>query len=227
MSKIAATTRELKELREAILAEEKAKAQPLVAQLPGHTPAAPAPPPATPAVTPVILPPLGSTELAARKEANPKPRPKTVDPKDAALIIPMTPSIAERLDRNTEQTRWSSAELVMELIRAHLHKGYPAIFYGEQLIARPGLYRSIERNPLTTVLKISSGEGIFNFAVSPENPDYISWQSYFVKEKASTPEKLACQVCLFNLQSYLEGVEDFQIQGWRKGISPEHFLVSP
>ncbi|MBM3835750.1 MAG: hypothetical protein FJ403_21270 [Verrucomicrobia bacterium] len=247
MSKSSSSLKELKGLREAVLAEEKTKTQARLQNLPPNPITAPRPepvltePPAwepTPddlveSAAPVAAPP--SAPAPARPQAAPAAI-KTPPPSapaanrnkagaDPALIIPLTPKIQERLQKHVDSTRWSQADLVIELIRAFLHRGYPEIQFGEQLIARGGTYRTFERNPLDTVLKIVSGQGIFNVTVKSETPDCQNWLSYFNNQKAQDPEKAALQVCLFTLQSYLENVDDYQVQGWVKNISPDAYTV--
>jgi hypothetical protein len=114
----------------------------------------------------------------------------------------------------------------MELIRASLHQGYPGIQFGDRLVARAGTYRTFERNPLDSTLKIISGQGVFSITVKDENPEYQHWLSYFAEQNALDPAKSATQVCLFALQSYLESIEDFRLQGWAKIISPDGYLLS-
>ena len=234
--------KELKGLRESVLAEEKAKTQALLQNLPdpihsfepeeANVPedvdqpvessdefdTAPvfSPPP----VQPAIVRPSPS-----RPSAPPAARAKTG--KEPALIIPLTPKIQERLQKHVEDARWSSAELVMEIIRVTLHQGYPAIQFEDQLIANPGTYRTYERNPMEALLRIVSGQGIFNVSVTSENPDYQHWLSYFADQKAPDPDKSAQQICLFSLQTYLESMEDFRPHGWVKVISPASFSLAP
>ena len=242
-SKASSSLRELKGLREAVLAEEKARTQALLQNLPDpDTPlplgeplpsrsidpldtegddvgiAAGAPLADSAEIPPVIAKP--STTRPASAFPN---RAKTG--KEATLIIPLTPKVRERLQRNVENARWSEAELVMEIIRATLHQGYPGIQFDDQLIAKPGTYRTYERNPLDATLKIISGEGVFSVDVTPQNREYQQWLSHFSGQRAADPEKSAKQVCLFTLQSFLESVEDFKPQGWVKSISLDAYSI--
>ena len=248
-SKGSSSLKELKGLREAVLAEEKAKTQARMQNLPEAEHRLPAKPPAvldppsvvepeevdqysdeTPEVPPVIpepppdtpAQPAPPTEQPASSPSSPKK-----PPKEPALIIPLTPKILDRLKRNVENARWSPAQLVIELIHSALHQGYPAIQFGDQLVARSGTYRAFERNPLESTLKISSGQGVFRFVVTPENSDYQHWLSYFGRQKSEDPEKSAHQVCLFSLQSHLESVDDFTSEGWSKNISVEDYSILP
>ena len=236
--------KELKGLREAVLAEEKAKTQARLQSLP--------PGPAALAALAREEAEIANAPVVEREndvavaDVSPAPQLKTpvsnanaVRPsvpapsaaaatrtKEPALIIPLTPKIQERLQKHVENTRWSPADLVIELVRAFLHRGYPEIRFGEQLIAKGGSYRTFERNPLETVLKIISGQGVFDITVKPENAEYQNWLSYFSGQKSGNPEKSARQVCLFALQTYLEGVEDFKAQAWIKNIPAEAYLVA-
>ena len=235
--------KELKGLRETVLAEEKAKTQALLQNLPDPidtlepeeaivpqdvdqpveapddfdtAPVFSSPPPP---VQPSIVRPSPS-----RPSAAPAARAKTG--KEPGLIIPLTPKIQERLQKHVEGARWSPAELVIEIIRVTLHQGYPAIQFEGQLIAKPGTYRTYERNPMEAALRIVSGQGIFNVSVTSENPDYQHWLSYFADQKAPDPDKSAQQICLFSLQTYLESMEDFRPHGWTKTISPTSFSLT-
>ena len=250
-SKASTSLKELKGLREAVLAEEKVRTQALLQNLPEPTPVPPrqeiaAPPtvvdepvddqpveggdeiePAlgTPPAPPPVAPSAISMPSVPRPPPPPVNRPKVN--KEAALIIPLTPKIQERLQRHVEDARWSPAELVMEIIRVTLHQGYPAIQYGDELIAKFGTYRTYERNPSEAALRVVSGQGVFNVVVKSQNPDCQHWLSYFVEQKAPDPEKSAQQICLYSLQSYLESMEDFRPQGWIKNISPDNFSIAP
>jgi hypothetical protein len=236
--------KELKGLREAVLAEEKAKTQARLQSLP--------PGPAALAALAreeaeiANQPVLEHQNDVAIDEVSPTPSPRppvananavrpsvpgpsaaaTARSKEPALIIPLTPKIQERLQKHVENTRWSPADLVIELIRAFLHRGYPEIRFGDQLIAKGGSYRTFERNPMESVLKIISGQGVFDVTVKLENAEYQNWLSYFSGQKAGNPEKSARQVCLFALQTHLEGVEDFKAQAWVKNIPTEAYLVA-
>ena len=255
-SKTSTSLRELKSLREAVLADEKAKTKALLQRLPPNTPplAEEAPlldetsssaddladlpaddlqavdhegstlPDAAEslALAPESFPEIPKT-FAPRPAPTNRPRPA---PKDATLIIPLTPKIQERLERNTEGARWSAAQLVMELIRASLHKGYPAIHFEDLLLARPGTYRTLERSPIEGDLKILSGQGAFTVSARLDCADYQNWLSYFTAQNVPNPEHSASQACLFALQNYLEGFEDFRINGWAKRISSEAYSVS-
>ncbi len=172
------------------------------------------PPPPTPTPLPAPPPP-------------PEPSAKPKLPKEPALIIPLTPRIMNRLKRNVENARWSPAQLVIELIQASLHQGYPSIQFGDQLVARSETYRIFERNPARDSLKITSGQGVFHFVATDGNPEYLRWLEYFSGQKSDSPEKSAQQVCLFGLQSYLESVDDFSAEGWNKVISIENFSILP
>lgn len=250
-SKASSSLKELRGLREAVLAEEKARTQALLQNLPEPEPDLRSEPPASaPVADPQLdepepeeiastlapdFPPDSPPPPVAQPLASKPPPPRPLAPpvnrakvnKEPALIIPLTPKIEERLQRHVEDARWGPAELVMEIIRVTLHQGYPAIQFGDQLIAKLGTYRTYERNPLEALLRIVSGQGIFNVSVSSQNPDYQHWLSYFVEQKAPDPERSAQQVCLFSLQSYLESMEDFKPQQWVKSISPANYsLVS-
>lgn len=264
MSRSSSSLKELKGLREAVLAEEKAKTQALLQNLPENTanlaPPKVVAPVAVPISAPIIAPfdqPIeeeaGEEEDVSQPEPAPAPPPAPARPpsarpipsrpaipssapgvanrpkvsKDPALIIPLTPKIQDRLQRHVEGGRWSPAELVIELIRVSLHQGYPAIQYGDQMIARAGTYRTFERNPLESVLKIVSGQGVFAVQVNPESQEYQHWLTYFTNQQTADPEKSASQVCLFALQSHLENIEDFKPQSWTKNIPPDAFSVSP
>ncbi len=250
-SKNSNSLKELKGLREAVIAEEKAKTHERLKSLPPGpsreqpdvsmspdlepqeefeedspipTPSALPPPPAAP------RPPQVSSANAARPAAVGPSSPavtRTKTVQESALIIPLTPKIQERLQKHVENGRWSQADLVIELIRAFLHGGYPEIHFGDQLIAKAGTYRTFERNPLDTVLKIVSGQGVFNVTVSPENAEYQNWLSHFSNQKAADPQKAASQVCLFALQTFLESVEDFKVQGWVKSLPTDAYSVTP
>jgi hypothetical protein len=242
-SKNSNSLKELKGLREAVLAEEKAKTQERLKSLPPG-PSALAreelAPPAQPVfdrqndveedISLVPAPKSPMAQATSLRPAPASPAPPVNRPKpnqDPALIIPLTPKIQERLQKHIENSRWSQADLVIELIRAFLHRGYPEVQFGEQVIARAGSYRTFERNPLDTVLKIVSGQGVFDVTVTNENSEYQNWLSYFNSQKAANSDRSARQVCLFGLQTYLESVEDFKAQGWVKTISPDGYLVAP
>lgn len=243
--KSSSSLKELRNLRGTVLAEEKARTQAKLQNLPGgqaedpqtiqefepsdsdatdSEEMAPAPPPPTPS-RPPTPPPPAARAVAAPPSAPIANRPKASPPKDPALIIPLTPKMQERLQRNVESARWSPAELVMELIRVSLHRGYPTIEFGDQVIARAGTYRTIERNPFDAVLKIISGQGVFSIAVRPENPEFQRWLAHFEAQESANPEKSANQVCLFSLQSYLENVEDFRPDGWAKVIPEDAYSL--
>lgn len=249
-SKASTSLKELKGLREAVLAEEKARTQALLQNLPDPTPVLPpdeieVPPTAVdelvddqpvdggdetePVLAAPTAPPVAPPTIMRPSVPRPAPppvnRPKVN--KEAALIIPLTPKIHERLQRHVEDARWSPAELVMEIIRVTLHHGYPAIQYGDELIAKFGTYRTYQRNPLEASLRVVSGQGVFNVVVKSQNPDCQHWLSYFVEQKTPDPEKCAQQICLYSLQSYLESMEDFKPQGWTKNISPNNFSIAP
>jgi hypothetical protein len=247
MSKASNSLEELKGLRKAVAAEERAKTQALLQNLPQSTANSPpveppvaeyvqelqendevissfpsaAPPPAKQP----IPQPAPSRPAAVGSQAAPRNQVKVT--KEPALVIPLTPKVQERLQRNVENARWSSAELVAEMIRVTLHQGYPAIQHNDQLIAKAGTYRIFERNPMDNVLKVISGQGVFSVSVRAQGSDYQRWLSYFTNQSVLDPEKSASQVCLFALQSYLENIEDFKIQGWIKTISPDAFSVAP
>ncbi|MBM3836619.1 MAG: hypothetical protein FJ398_01445 [Verrucomicrobia bacterium] len=243
-SKASSSLKELKGLREAVLAEEKARTQALLQNLPEppsmfRTPEPVPEPVADPAVEQIEenepalaepLPPPPQAPPPSPKPPAPRPSPPPVNRatanKEPALIIPLTPRIQERLTRHVDGARWGPAELVMEVLRVALHHGYPEVQCGDELIAKLGTYRTYERNPLEAVLRIVSGQGVFNITVRPQNPDYQHWLSYFVEQKAPNAEQSAQQVCLFSLQSYLESVEDFKPQDWVKSISPDSFSVA-
>jgi hypothetical protein len=244
--KSANSLRELRSLREAVLAEEKAKAQAIIQHLPpNETLKRPPPPPDQPlpvadespppedladSETPFVAPQQASPPAPSLPRATP-PAPVTppvrpkIGSKDPALIVPLTPKILERLQRNIENSRWSPADLVIELIRSNLHRGYPAVMFGEQVLARGGSYRTLERNPFETALKLVSGQGVFNITVTAENTEFQHWMTHFSNQEGSDCERSAAQVCLFALQTYLESIEDFQIEGWTKHISTEAYSV--
>lgn len=249
-SKNSNSLKELKGLREAVIAEEQAKTherlkrlppgpsreQPAISMSPDMEPQdefeedSPLPsPPLSPLPPPAPRPQVSSANAARPAAASPSApavtRAKTVQ--ESALIIPLTPKIQERLQKHVENGRWSQADLVIELIRAFLHGGYPEIHFGDQLIAKAGTYRTFERNPLETVLKIVSGQGVFNVTVSPENAEFQNWLSHFSNQKAADPQKAASQVCLFALQTFLESVEDFKVQGWVKSLPTDAYSVAP
>ncbi len=251
MGRTSSSLKELKSLREAVVAEEKAKTQVLLQNLPENVPAvaraAAAPPapsiveppleeedplvsepvPLAPTPPPVRTPPLRPLVAAAPAPPPVAPLNRARPSKEAALIIPLTPKMQDRLQRHVENARWSQAELVMELIRVSLHQGYPAIQHGELVMARAGTYRALERNPLESTLKIVSGQGIFLVTASPEGQEFQHWLSYFTNQQSADPEKSASQVCLFTLQNYLESIEDFKLQGWTKFIQTEAYVVTP
>ena len=236
-------------MREAVIAEEKAKTQARMQNLPEPEHRPPAEPSAEIEDPPLVVEPEEAdqyfdeaSEVSPAKQdappdtpAQPDPPPEPASspsnrnkpPNEPALIIPLTLKILDRLKRNVEHARWSPAQLVIELIHSALHQGYPTIQFGDQLVARSGTYRAFARNPLENILKISSGQGVFQFVVTPENPDYQHWLSYFTRQKCEDPEKSAQQVCLFSLQSYLESVDDFTPDGWSKNILVENYSVLP
>lgn len=264
--------KELRSLRESVLAEEKAKAKAIIETLPPNElvdPVASAAPEIS--AVPAEVEPSGEPEAAddstivplpeaetdpteaepaefVQPEPTPSPAPepvprRTVPPvaqrpavqgppprpkigtKDPALIIPLTPKIKERLQRHVEQSRWSPADLVIELVRANLHRGYPAIYYGDQLLARAGTYRTIERNPFESVLKIVSGQGVFNIGVTAENSEYQRWLAYAESHHNADPQQSALQACLFDLERYLQSVDDYTPEAWLKRIEPEHYVI--
>jgi hypothetical protein len=248
MSKASNSLEELKGLRKAVAAEERAKTQALLQNLPqstanlppaeppepmmepdhddeeviaGFPPASPPPAPAKPSISSPAPPRPGAagSQPAARNQVKAA--------KEPALVIPLTAKVQERLQKNVENARWSPAEMVAEMIRVTLHQGYPAIQFGDQALAKPGTYRIFERNPLENVLKIISGQGVFNVTVRPQSPEFQRWHSYFANQSAPNPEKSASQVCLFALQSYLENIEDFKAHGWTKNIPTDAFSVAP
>ncbi len=245
-SKNASSLKELKGLREAVLAEEKAKTQARLQSLPPNQATlvreeVALPSPASldpqdelseeavlsqpPPPKPQAPPPNNLRPVAASAPTTAPPRNKVSQ--EPALIIPLTPKIRERLQRHVENSRWSQADLVIELIRAFLHRGYPEIQLGDQLIAQGGTYRTFERSPLDTILKIVSGQGVFNIAVRPEHPEFQNWLSYFADQKNSNPERAAQQACLFALQTDLESVEDYKPNAWTKNIPPDSYTLAP
>lgn len=237
--------KELRTLREAVLAEEKARTQALLQNLepgPNNVPSDRPPEETELAATPEENDASSEIPVAApvsaKAPSSPPPAARPIPggpaaalrnraPKEPVLIIPLTPKIQDRLQRHIDNTRWSQADLVIELIRVFLHRGYPGIQFGDQMIARPGTYRTFERNPLDTVLKIISGQGVFNITVKPDNPDYQRWLAHFTAQNANAPEKSAGQVCLFSLQNFLESVEDFRTPDWIKQIPVESYALTP
>lgn len=263
--KSANSLKELRNLREAVIAEEKAKAQAIIQHLPPNELRArePAVEP-LPSPEPDELAPASDSDGALTDEQRvpeglggiptdgtpgrlvdhpheppaatpggvravpvrpPVPRPpaQRLGTKEPALIVPLPPKIHERLQKNVEQSRWSPADLVLELIRSTLHRGYPVIMYGDQVLARGGSYRTLERNPLETALKLVSGQGVFSLTIKPENAEYQQWLEHFTSENAPESQRSAAQICLFALQNYLESIEDFQVDGWIKHISTEAY----
>jgi hypothetical protein len=215
MSQKGNSLKDLKNLRETVLAEEKAKTEALLHNLSQKTAAR-----------------ASASQDSSAPETNqgtPRTPSSHIRPDLAgpALIIPLTPKMQERLQRNVEEARWSPADVVIELIRNCLHPGYPSIQFGETLVAREGTFRSFERNPLETFLKIVSGQGVFKVTVRREHPDLQTWSAYLQTQNAPDPCRSAKQFCLASLQSYLESVEDFELDGWMKTISPESFLLAP
>jgi hypothetical protein len=241
--------KDLKSLREAVLAEEKAKTEALLHNLsqkpaargteqPGGNspPSGPLDLPSTQvAATPAFASPNSARDRrdssAPDMNHGPEPTPARAairpDLAGPALIIPLTPKIQERLQRNVEEARWSPAEVVIELIRNCLHQAYPSIQFEETLVAREGTFRSFERHPLETFLKIVSGQGVFKVTVRREHPDLQNWTAYLRTQNAPDPDRAAVQFCLASLQAYLESVVDYELDGWTKTISPESFLVAP
>lgn len=173
------------------------------------------PPPDAPAPAPVAAP----APAAAMKPVSPPV-------KEPALVIPLTARLQERLQRHVENSRWNPADVVIELIRSQLHRGYPAIHYGDQVLARGGAYRTIERHPLESVLKLVSGQGVFNISVNPQSAEYQRWLLHFQAHGSSDPERSATQVCLFELQTQLENIEDFRADGWVKTIAADLYSVA-
>jgi hypothetical protein len=254
MSGKSSSLKELKNLREAVIAEEKARTQALLENLPESQLNSPIPEEQQvdsselaemveeeildePAPAPVPLP------APPRKPSPPPPqprptasifpspaqptRPKAIAPKEPALIIPLTPKIQERIQRNVENARWSPTELVIELIRVSLHRGYPAIEFGDQVLAKAATYRTIERNPFEAVLKLVTGQGVFAITVRPGNPEYQHWLAYYQAQEIANPEKSASQVCLHSLEAYLQNVEDFRPEAWVKIIPPDAYSLAP
>jgi hypothetical protein len=240
--------KELRTLREAVLAEEKAKAQAIIQNLPpseselrtaeaalanmsaevSDSIESTIPSTIVPLerpIAPVRPTPNNTPRPPGAPAAAPPARPK-IGTKDPALIVPLMPKIQERLQRNVENSRWSPADLVIELIRANLHRGYPSIQYGDQIIARGGCYRTLERNPFETLLKLVSGQGVFNIMVKPENTEFQHWLTHFGAQNVEDPERSAAQICLFGLQSYLENIEDYQTEAWTKHISTDAYDLS-
>lgn len=259
---------ELRSLREAVLAEEKAKTQAILANLPpsayatepaiAEEPIAPdfqqlppgeeevaagpsvldplpeplsdalpepvepesfAPPPPP---TPKFAPPPAAPKVAPPPPPSPAAQEKPAG-KAPALIVPLTPRIQQQLQRHIEESRWSASDLVMELIRTTLHHGYPTIQFEHKVLARSSAYRTFERNPLESTLKIVSGQGVFLVSAKPESADYQNWLSYFTGENAPNPELSASQICLYNLQNYLESLDDYTSSHWVKRIPSDQF----
>ena len=143
------------------------------------------------------------------------------------LEIPLTPQLQASLQRNLEDSQWTAPELIGELVRKVLHEGYPEIRHLDQVLARPGAYRSIDRDPTAYTLKIVSGQGVFEIAAEPRGAEYERWLVSFQTSGVEGPEQAALRACLFCLQSYLESVEDFSFEGWSKNIDPDAFSVVP
>ena len=245
MSTKGSSLSELRSLREAVLAEEKAKTQAILANLPpsayapesaiAEEPLAPDFQAVQEDETPAVLESLPEPAAPESFAPEPVPAPKVAPPppvarekppgKAPALIVPLTPRIQQQLQRHIEESRWSASDLVMELIRTTLHQGYPAIQFDQKLIAKSATYRTFERNPLETTLKLVSGQGVFLISIKPESPDYQNWLSYFSAENAPNPELAASQICLYNLQNYLESLEDYSATGWTKKIPGDQFTL--
>jgi hypothetical protein len=79
---------------------------------------------------------------------------------------------------------------------------------------------------MDTALRLTSDKGVFLITTNPASPLFKHWKEHYSLLGVPDCDRMARQMRLIQLQEWLQSVEDFEVDDWRKALLEEDYLVT-
>jgi predicted HicB family RNase H-like nuclease len=121
---------------------------------------------------------------------------------------------------------WSVNDLVSSVLRSALSARSPSIWHGGTALATSNVCRFWHRHPMDTALRLTSDKGVFLITTNPASPLFKHWKEHYTLLGMPDCDRMARQMRLIQLQEWVQSVDDFDVDDWRKPLSEEDYLVT-
>ena len=121
---------------------------------------------------------------------------------------------------------WSVNDLVSSVLRSALSARSPSIWHGGAALATSNVCRFWHRHPMDTALRLTSDKGVFLITTNPASPLFKHWKEHYTLLGMPDCDRMARQMRLIQLQEWVQSVDDFDVDDWRKPLSEEDYLVT-
>ena len=121
---------------------------------------------------------------------------------------------------------WSVNDLVSSVLRSALSARSPSIWHGGTALATANVCRFWHRHPMDTALRLTSDKGVFLITTNPASPLFKHWKEHYTLLGMPDCDRMARQMRLIQLQEWVQSVDDFDVDDWRKPLSEEDYLVT-
>jgi hypothetical protein len=121
---------------------------------------------------------------------------------------------------------WSVNDLVTSVLWSVLSARSPSIWHAGTCLASANVCRFWHRHPMDTALRLTSDKGVFLITTNPASPLFKHWKEHYSLLGVPDCDRMARQMRLIQLQEWLQSVEDFEVDDWRKALLEEDYLVT-
>ena len=121
---------------------------------------------------------------------------------------------------------WSVNDLVSSVLRSALSARSPSIWHGGTALATANVCRFWHRHPMDTALRLTSDKGVFVITTNPASPLFKHWKEHYTLLGMPDCDRMARQMRLIQLQEWVQSVDDFDVDDWRKTLTEEDYMVT-
>lgn len=180
----------------------------------------------TPAAEPGVPTSEDSDAASERKPRKPKTARRSASIEGEELKIRLGTDLRRLLALQCHADGWSVNDLVSSVLRSVLSARSPSIWHGGTALASANVCRFWHRHPMDTALRLSSDKGVFLITTNPASPLFKHWKEHYALLGMPDCDRMARQMRLIQLQEWVQSVEDFDVDDWRKPLLEEDYLVT-
>lgn len=165
----------------------------------------------------------GNRRGASVGEILPKAR-SAPNSNQTASTIEFAPELEDKLRHHEVQGSWSRQQLLSQLVEEMPH-AFPEIVYQGEVLVESGVYRRVFRSADRLTLSIVTAQKTYSFDLLRKCDAYDYWFYYYRRKNVEIPGVPAAEMCIYLLEAFLTGFEDYQKEEWQKVIDSEQYVM--
>ena len=214
---------QLRALRSEVIDRERTRMRGLLDEVPNAEPQTAGEPPIAESNGPASE---DSDVVSERKPRKGKAARRSASIEGEELKIRLGTDLRRLLALQCHVDGWSVNDLVSSVLRSVLSARSPSIWHGGTVLASANVCRFWHRHPMDTALRLTSDKGVFLITTNPASPLFKHWKEHYTLLGMPDCDRMARQMRLIQLQEWVQSVEDFDVDDWRKPLLEEDYMVT-